>query len=86
MKMIKWSYSKRNHIRASFDHYPNTLFIFRRIRGYYFAYTMDWSGEDPPVSKEDLEKMELLLNRELGCEEQYLARVVSRDIDNGPRM
>ncbi|MBM7691019.1 hypothetical protein JOC77_000422 [Peribacillus deserti] len=74
MKMLKWSYSKRNHIRASFDSYPNTLIIFRRIKGFYFAYTMDWSAVDPAVSKADLERMELLLNRELGSEDEYLAR------------
>ncbi|PLT31535.1 hypothetical protein [Peribacillus deserti] len=74
MNLLRWSYSKRNHIRASFDSYPNTLVIFRRIRGYYFAYTMDWSPDDPTVSKEDLENMELLLNRELGSEVEYLAR------------
>ncbi|WP_026694545.1 hypothetical protein [Peribacillus kribbensis] len=74
MELIKWSYSRRNHIKASFSSHPDTKIIFRRIRGFYFAYGMEWSDLDPSVKKEDLEQMELLLNRELGSEEEYLTR------------
>lgn len=74
MKLTKWSYIKRYNIKAHFDEYPNSVVVFRQIKNFYFIYTVKWSLSDPVVSKIVLEEMELLLNRELGTEEDYLER------------
>ncbi|MEH7886737.1 hypothetical protein V7654_20745 [Bacillus sp. JJ1609] len=74
MELTKWSYSKRYNIKAQFNEYPNSLVVFRRIKNYYFVYTVQWSMNDPFVTKKALEEMEWLLNRELGTEEDYRQR------------
>ena len=74
MKLTKWSYTKRYNIKAQFDVFPNSFVIFRQIKDYYFVYTVNWSLGDPVVSKTALEKMEWLLNKELGTLENYSLR------------
>ncbi|WP_421385390.1 hypothetical protein ACOJQI_04565 [Bacillus salacetis] len=74
LKLIKWSYSRRFNIKASFDSFPHSTVLFRRIKDYYFVYNVYWSTQDPIVVREDLVEMELLLNRELGSEKEYLNR------------
>ena len=74
MELIKWSYTKRNNIKALFDEYPNSLVVFRRIKNYYFVYNVQWSIKDPVVTKNALGEMELLLNQEIGTEKEYLQR------------
>lgn len=74
MELIKWSYTKRYNIKGLFDAYPNSVVIFRKIKNYYFVYTVQWSMRDPVVTKTALEEMEWLLNRELGLAEDYGGR------------
>jgi len=74
MELIKWSYTKRYNIKAQFNNYPHSLVVFRRIKNYYFVYTVQWSMMDPAVTKCALEEMEWLINRELGTEEDYRQR------------
>ncbi|RIW33236.1 hypothetical protein D3H55_11290 [Bacillus salacetis] len=74
MKLNKWSYSRRYNIKASFDRFPNSTVLFRRIKDYYFVYNVYWSTHDPIVGRRDLEEMELLLNRDLGSEREYINR------------
>lgn len=74
MQLVKWSYMRRDNIKAIYDQYPNSPVIFRKIRDYYFVYTIQWTPADDPVGKSELEQMEKLLNRELGTEYQYLYR------------
>ncbi|WP_419883317.1 hypothetical protein ACN6MY_06980 [Peribacillus sp. B-H-3] len=74
MKLLKWSYLRRNTIKTSFDIYPNSPVIFRRIRNYYFVYNVQWSYPDPAVNEAELRDMELLLNQELGFDEGYKNR------------
>ncbi|WP_083802856.1 hypothetical protein [Bacillus sp. SG-1] len=74
MKLNKWSYSKRNNIKASFNSFPHSIVLFRRIKDYYFVYNVYWSTHDPIVSREHLVEMEILLNRELGTEQEYINR------------
>ncbi|MEH7445165.1 hypothetical protein V7201_22935 [Bacillus sp. JJ1122] len=74
MELTKWSYTKRYNIKAQFNEYPDSLVMFRRIKNYYFVYTVQWSMNDPFVTKNALEEMEWLLNRELGTEEDYRQR------------
>ncbi|MGD7023178.1 hypothetical protein ACQCVK_11330 [Rossellomorea vietnamensis] len=74
MKLTRWSYSRRFNIKASFDSFPHSSVLFRKIKGYYFVYNVYWSPEDPVVTRTELIEMELLLNRELGSEEEYISR------------
>ncbi|WP_386058269.1 hypothetical protein [Thalassobacillus hwangdonensis] len=74
MQLIRWSYSRRGQVRAYFDRFPQSTLYFRRIRRYYFLFTIDWHEEDPIVTDEDKEQMHRLLNRELGREKEYLKR------------
>ncbi|PLT33723.1 hypothetical protein [Bacillus sp. V5-8f] len=71
MELIKWSYSRRNEVKASFDSHPNSSVRFRRIKN-YFTYSADWSLADPIITGADMEEMELLLNRALGFETAYI--------------
>ncbi|NHM29424.1 hypothetical protein [Neobacillus terrae] len=74
MFLIKWSYTKRYNIKGIFDRFPNSPVIFRQIKDYYFIYKINWDLDDPPVGREDLEEMELLLNEELGTSSYYFQR------------
>lgn len=74
MKLISWTYTKRYNIKAVFDLFPQSNVIFRLIHKYYFIYIVNWSEKDQPVKKSDLEKMELLLNDELGTGQFYRNR------------
>lgn len=74
MKLTRWSYTKRYNIKAQFDIFPNSVVIFRQIKNYYFVYTVKWSLSDPIVSKNALEEMEWLLNKELDTLESYSRR------------
>ncbi|MGE7768539.1 hypothetical protein [Peribacillus sp. NPDC096540] len=74
MQLVKWNYMRHYNIKAIFDQFPNSPVIFRKIRDYYFIYTIQWTAADAPVGTKELEEMEKLLNRELGTELQYLYR------------
>lgn len=74
MKMLSFSYQRRNQMKAMFSRFPESVVTFRMIRSYYFVYTIRWSENDPIVVKEDLIEMEWLLNKELGLENEYLNR------------
>nr|WP_326255777.1 hypothetical protein [Lederbergia lenta] len=75
--MLKWSYTKRYNIIARFDQFPHSNVIFRKIKDYYFIYTISWSKEDNIVKRHHLKEMEILLNEELGTIEFYLKRIGS---------
>jgi diacylglycerol kinase (ATP) len=74
MELIKWSYTKRQNIKAIFDYCPSSTVIFRPIRDFYFIYIVNWSESDPVITKDKLATMEQLLNKELGTENEYLNR------------
>lgn len=74
MELTKWSYAKKYNIKAQFNDYPNSIVVFRKIKNYYFVYTVHWSWHDPVVTREALEEMERLLNQELGTEHEYRLR------------
>ena len=74
MKMMYWEYAKCGRVKARFDKFPNSTVIFRLIKSYYFVYTVDWSETDHVITKIDLEEAALLINRELGLEEEFLNR------------
>ncbi|WP_199484576.1 hypothetical protein [Peribacillus glennii] len=72
MELIKWSYFRRNEVKALFDSHPNSPVRFRRVKTYYFTHSADWSLDDPVITKAHMEQMELLLNRSMGFEPGYL--------------
>ncbi|ADC50139.1 hypothetical protein BpOF4_10430 [Alkalihalophilus pseudofirmus OF4] len=74
MKLERYSYMKRNRIKAYFDHFPDSPVIFSKIGSYYFVYVIQWSEYDPIVLRRDLEEMEWLINKELGFSEEYINR------------
>ncbi|CAM4002237.1 hypothetical protein [Mesobacillus thioparans] len=74
MKLTRWSYTKRYNIKAYFDIFPNSVVVFRKIKDYYFVYTVNWGMNDPVVTKSALEEMELLLNSEMGTLDGYRLR------------
>lgn len=84
MKISKWAYTKRYNIKAAYDEFPNSSVIFRMIHNYYFVYIVNWSEQDPPVTKNDLVEMELLLNDELGTGHFYRSRKSKKQ--GGPLM
>lgn len=74
MKIMYWEFTKRGGVKARFNKFPNSTVIFRLINSYYFVYTVDWSKMDRVITRTDLEKAELLINRELGLEREFLNR------------
>ncbi len=74
VKMINWEYAKWGRVKARFDKFPNSTIIFRLIKSYYFVYTVDWSETDHVITRTDLEKAELLINRELELGAEFLNR------------
>lgn len=66
MKLLRWSFDRKNRIRGYFDKFPNSTIYFRRIKRYYCVYSLDWNEEDPMVTMEDREEMQQLLNKEIG--------------------
>ncbi|MYL20098.1 hypothetical protein GLW04_09385 [Halobacillus litoralis] len=61
-------------VRGYFDKFPHSTVYFRRIRRFYIIYMVDWHELDPVITPEDREGMQLLINRELGREEEYNQR------------
>ena len=74
LEILSWSYSRHYNIKARFDAFPNSEVIFRKIKDYYFIYTIFWSETDAVVERSDLELMEIEMNRELGTIEHYFMR------------
>ncbi|PWW17521.1 hypothetical protein DFO73_12519 [Cytobacillus oceanisediminis] len=74
MKLIRWSYMRRNQVKGVFDCCPDSFVIFKRIKNYYFIHSVDWKECAQIIKKEQLEEMEYLLNKEMGFLEGYLRR------------
>ncbi|MRX73107.1 hypothetical protein GJU40_13240 [Bacillus lacus] len=71
MKIINYSYKKRGNLEFVFDVWPHSKVMFSPIRNYYFVRYVRWDERDPVVSREDLQKMEQLVNRQMGREIWY---------------
>ncbi|TXC90435.1 hypothetical protein FS935_10855 [Metabacillus litoralis] len=74
MKIINHSYKRRGTIEFMFDDYPFSKVIFSPIKNYYFVRTVRWDPADSVVTRNDLEKMEILANEFLGCLDFYKDR------------
>ncbi|AOM83362.1 hypothetical protein [Salisediminibacterium beveridgei] len=81
MELLDWTYGRKQQIKAWFSSYPHSTVILRALSGYYFIYMIDWSDEDRPVPRYDLEEMEQIMNDELGTLQEYEARLAFRRLD-----
>lgn len=80
MNLIQWSYTKKYQIKAIYDVFPDTVFIFRSIGSYYYIFTTKGIVSNEGPSREDYVKMELLLNLELDSLPAYLNKKNQSDI------
>jgi hypothetical protein len=78
MQLLDWSYTKKYSIKAVFQPFSHSTVIFRQIKDYYFVYTVHWSSRDPIVTRNDLETMEILMNKALGTDQAYFRRSAYR--------
>ncbi|AOC55639.1 MULTISPECIES: hypothetical protein [Bacillus] len=74
MDILKHSYRKKGQIEFWFDEFPYSSAVLTPIRHYYFVRYVKWSRHDPPVTRKDLEKMEILANTMLGTLQDYRKR------------
>ncbi|QKN77634.1 hypothetical protein GZ55_07025 [Bacillus pumilus] len=74
MDILKHSYRKKGQIEFWFDEFPYSSAVLTPIRHYYFVCYIKWSRHDPPVTRKDLEKMEILANTMLGTLQDYRKR------------
>ncbi|MGD6943343.1 hypothetical protein ACQCT6_15095 [Cytobacillus gottheilii] len=75
MKILSHSYRKRGGIEFVFAEFPNSKALLVPIKKYYFVKSVRWSAEDPPVTRQDLEKMELAVNDLMGTIDSYKQRI-----------
>lgn len=74
MKLLHWEYTRKYQIKGIFDEFPETIFLFRRVKDYYFLFSMSGLDKHAIPSKRDYVRMEYLLNKELYSLEAYLQR------------
>ncbi|MCM3092327.1 MULTISPECIES: hypothetical protein [unclassified Cytobacillus] len=82
MKLIKWSYMRRNQVKGLFDCFPDAIIIFKRIRNFYFIHSAEWRENPQLIGKEQLEEMEYLLNQEMGFLHGYLQRKSADNLES----
>ncbi|WP_080848519.1 hypothetical protein [Cytobacillus gottheilii] len=74
MKILNHSYRKRGGIEFSFAEFPNSKVLLVPIKNYYFVKSVRWSSKDVPVTRRDLEMMEIAVNDLLGTIDFYKQR------------
>lgn len=74
MEILKHSYRKKGQIEFLFDDFPHSAAVLTPIRHYYFVRYVKWNQHDPPVTRNDLEEMEILANTMLGTLHDYRKR------------
>lgn len=74
MDILKHSYRKKGQIEFWFDDFPQSPAVLTPIRHYYFVRYVKCSRHDPPVTRKDLEEMEVLANTMLGTLQNYRKR------------
>lgn len=78
MKNVQWAYARKYQIKAVFDDFPETVFLFRRIGEYYFLFSCTGGEFTRLPERGDYSRMEELVNEELGTLEHYLNRRSNR--------
>jgi hypothetical protein len=85
MKLLNWSYWKRNQIRAWFDISSHSPVLFRRVENYYFIFCVQ-----PPSSctwaEMTLSKWNFSLTGSLGLSKTRLSRKAQAPIKDEPQL
>lgn len=74
MKLVQWAYARKYQIKAVFEEFPETVFLFRRIGDFYFLFSCTGGEYTRLPERSDYGRMEELINEELGTLESYLNR------------
>lgn len=74
MEILNHSYKRKGSIEFMFDKFPLSKVVFFPIKQYYFIKFIKWDHHDPVVKTEDLEEMQLQVNKFLGCIDYYMER------------
>lgn len=74
MNIVHWNYTRKYRIKCVFDTFPATVVLFRKITDYYFIFSMSGVDEHSLPNRNDYERMEYVLNAELGTLPAYLNR------------
>ncbi|MET3574875.1 hypothetical protein ACFFIY_10355 [Bhargavaea ullalensis] len=81
MKLMQWAYTRKYQVKALFDDFPETVFLFRRIGDYYFLYSSRGGEYGMLPERRDYTAMEELVNEELGTLNHYQNRRSARGLD-----
>jgi hypothetical protein len=76
MKLLDWKYTRKYQVKCVFDKFPETVFIFRQVKDYYFLFSMSGLDRNAIPSRKDYVQMEYQLNKELCLLEAYRQRSV----------
>ncbi|GEN82657.1 hypothetical protein SLU01_09690 [Sporosarcina luteola] len=76
MKLLHWEYTRKYQVKGIFDEFPETVFLFRRVKDYYFLFSMSGLDQHAIPSKKDYVRMEYILNKELYSLDAYRQRKV----------
>ncbi|WP_257125456.1 hypothetical protein [Bhargavaea cecembensis] len=77
---MQWSYTRKYQVKAIFDDFPETVFLFRRIGDYYFLFSSRGGEYGPLPERRHYAVMEELVNGELGTIEHYRNRRSVRNL------
>ncbi|SIT80866.1 hypothetical protein [Edaphobacillus lindanitolerans] len=80
MKLMQWAYTRKYQVKAVFDDFPETVFLFRRIGEYYFLFSSRGGEYGRLPERHDYAVMEELVNGELGTLHQYRNRRSARSL------
>lgn len=76
MKLLQWEYTRKYQVKCIFDEFPHTVFIFRKVKDYYFLFSMSGLDKHAVPTKKDYVRMEYLLNKELCLLDAYRQRSI----------
>lgn len=76
MKLLHWEYTRKYQVKCIFDEFPHTVFIFRKIKDYYFLFSMTGLDKQAVPTEKDYVQMEYTLNKELYSLDAYRQRSV----------
>ncbi|MFD1203703.1 MULTISPECIES: hypothetical protein [Sporosarcina] len=74
MKILQWEYTRKYQVKCIFDEFPETVFLFRRVKDYYFLFSMNGLNKNAIPERKDYVRMEYLLNKELCTLDSYRNR------------
>lgn len=76
MKLLHWEYARKYQVQCAFDEFPHTVFVFRKVKDYYFLFSMSGLDKNAVPTRKDYVRMEYLLNKEFCLLDSYRQRSV----------